>query len=85
MVTFHIPIYFFLSPPRLLQVLFSCLLAFAAAAPHPESSAETVVDERSDNGDGNFNYRFETTNGISERRSGAPGSEGQSNMEGAYR
>ncbi|XP_050720574.1 cuticle protein AM1239-like [Eriocheir sinensis] len=65
-------------------VLFSCLLAFAAAAPRPESSAETIVDERSDAGDGNFNYRFETTNGIAEQRTGVPGSAGQSNMQGAY-
>lgn len=66
-------------------MLFSCLLAFAAAAPRPESSAEIITDQRSDAGDGNFNYRIETTNGIAEERSGAPGSQGQSNMQGAFR
>lgn len=68
-----------------MQVVFSCLLAFAAAAPRPDKDAETIVDERNDAGDGNFDFRFETTNGIAENRIGTPGSEGQSNMEGAYR
>nr|AAV28476.1 arthrodial cuticle protein AMP8.1 [Callinectes sapidus] len=65
-------------------VVLSCLLAFAVAAPRPDGDAETIVDERSDNGDGNFQYRFETSNGIVEQRLGAPGSEGQSNMQGDF-
>lgn len=69
---------------RVVQVVLSCLLAFAVAAPRPDGDAETIVDERSDNGDGNFQYRFETSNGIVEQRLGAPGSEGQSNMQGDF-
>ncbi|XP_042867667.1 cuticle protein AM1199-like [Penaeus japonicus] len=42
-------------------------------------------DERQDYGDGNFNYQFETENGISVNARGTPGSKGQSNIEGAYR
>nr|P81578.1 RecName: Full=Cuticle protein AM1239; Short=CPAM1239 [Cancer pagurus] len=49
-----------------------------------EHEAEIILDERQDNGDGNFNYRFETTNGIAEERVGVPGSQGQSNMKGGY-
>ncbi|XP_071552012.1 cuticle protein AM1239-like isoform X1 [Panulirus ornatus] len=62
-----------------------CLVAVAAAAPqNPDHLAETVVDERVDQGDGNFNYRFETTNGINEERVGTPGSNGQSNFRGSF-
>nr|XP_053631874.1 cuticle protein AM1159-like [Cherax quadricarinatus] len=68
-------------------VLVICLVALATAAPqkHPEKDAQIVVDERSDSGDGNFQYRFETSNGISAQKTGTPGSEGQSNMNGAFR
>ncbi|XP_053631873.1 cuticle protein AM1159 [Cherax quadricarinatus] len=68
-------------------VLVICLVALATATPqkHPESTAQIVVDERSDSGDGNFHYRFETSNGISAQKTGTPGSEGQSNMDGGFR
>ncbi|KAK8745508.1 hypothetical protein OTU49_000227 [Cherax quadricarinatus] len=65
-------------------VVFALLVTLAAAAPRPDKDAETVVDERQDSGDGNFNYRFETSNGIKEDRTGTPGSEGQSNMQGSF-
>lgn len=42
-------------------------------------------DERVDNGDGNFNYQFETENGIATNVNGVPGSVGQSNIQGSYR
>ncbi|XP_063870995.1 cuticle protein AM1159-like [Scylla paramamosain] len=42
-------------------------------------------DERQDSGDGNFNYVFETANGILEERTGTRGVFGQSNMQGTYR
>ncbi|XP_037798506.1 cuticle protein AMP1A-like [Penaeus monodon] len=51
----------------------------------PEYDAEILVDEREDRGDGNFRYRFETSNGIKTEKVGTPGSEGQSNMQGAFR
>ncbi|XP_063598373.1 cuticle protein AM1199-like [Penaeus indicus] len=42
-------------------------------------------DDRQDFGDGNFNYQFETENGINVNARGTPGSKGQSNIEGYYR
>ncbi|XP_042241698.1 cuticle protein AM1159-like [Homarus americanus] len=63
--------------------VFACLVVLAAA--RPQKDAETVVDERSDSGDGNFNFNFETSHGISEQRTGVPGAEGQVNMEGVFR
>ncbi|XP_045621228.1 cuticle protein AMP1A [Procambarus clarkii] len=63
--------------------LLICLVAVAAAA--PDKDATTVLDERSDSGDGNFRYNFQTSNGISAQKTGTPGSEGQSNYEGSFR
>merc|ERR1719357_514872 len=63
-----------------------CLAAVAAAAPQfDERLAATLIDERQDNGDGNFAYNFETDNGISSQSQGSSGSQGQTNMQGSYR
>ncbi|XP_050720641.1 cuticle protein AM1159-like [Eriocheir sinensis] len=64
--------------------VFACLLALAAAAPRPDQDAVVTLDERTDNGDGTFSLRLETSNGIAEERTGVVGSEGQSNMQGSY-
>ncbi|XP_071552017.1 cuticle protein AMP1A-like isoform X3 [Panulirus ornatus] len=66
-------------------VVLACVVTLALAAPRPDETAETLVDERSDSGDGNFNYIFETSNGIYEERVGTPGEKGQSNMAGIIR
>ncbi|KAK4304209.1 hypothetical protein Pmani_023843 [Petrolisthes manimaculis] len=42
-------------------------------------------DERQNLGDGNFNYNFESEDGISVSASGRPGSGGQTNIQGSYR
>merc|ERR1712142_460744 len=47
--------------------------------------AEALVDERVDNGDGTFQYNFETSNGVIGSRSGSIGSAGQSNIQGVFR
>ncbi|XP_053631875.1 cuticle protein AMP1B-like [Cherax quadricarinatus] len=67
-------------------ILVICLVALATAAPqkHPDRDAQIVKDERSDSGDGNFYYSFETSNGISAQKTGTPGSKGQSNMDGGF-
>ncbi|XP_063598382.1 cuticle protein AMP1B-like [Penaeus indicus] len=72
-------------------IFLVCLAGLVAASPmpqsqnrHPEYDAEILVDEREDRGDGNFRYRFETSNGIRTEKVGTPGSEGQSNMQGAF-
>lgn len=67
------------------QILFACLAAAAFAFPqNPEGDAEVVFDERTDQGDGNFRYAFETSNGIRAEKTGVPGSAGQSNMQGSF-
>ncbi|KAK3857465.1 hypothetical protein Pcinc_036298 [Petrolisthes cinctipes] len=66
-------------------MLLTFALGLAAALPRPDQNAHTVKDERTDKGDGNFNYVIETSNDIYEERTGTVGSEGQSNMVGAYR
>ncbi|KAK7068309.1 hypothetical protein SK128_013571 [Halocaridina rubra] len=71
-------------------IFFTCALAIAIAAPQrlteEEARAIPVLrDARSDEGDGNFAYEFETGNGIAVVAAGTPGEEGQSNIEGSYR
>ncbi|XP_071551783.1 cuticle protein AM1159-like [Panulirus ornatus] len=66
-------------------VILACLAAVAVAAPRPQDEiAEVLRDERQDAGDGNFNYAFETSNGIVVSAVGTPGAEGQSNIEGSF-
>nr|XP_045621330.1 cuticle protein AM1159-like [Procambarus clarkii] len=65
------------------QTLLICLVAVAAAA--PDKDATTVLDKRSDSGDENFHYNFQTSNRIAAQKTGTPGSEGQSNMQGSFR
>ncbi|XP_045101412.1 cuticle protein AM1159-like [Portunus trituberculatus] len=67
-------------------VLLACLFAVAAAAPQLEQEPIGILlDERTDSGDGNFAYNFETENGIVMEVSGTPGAEGATNMQGVYR
>ncbi|ROT73067.1 arthrodial cuticle protein AMP8.1 [Penaeus vannamei] len=63
------------------SVIFACLFAVALAAPqqNPLGLAEVLVDERVDNGDGTFQYNFQTSNDIAAQRTGSVGSAGQSN------
>merc|ERR1719184_236405 len=65
-------------------ILLACLAAVAIAQ-NPEGAAELILDERVDQGDGNFAYNFETSNGIFTENRGTPGALGQSNMVGSYR
>ncbi|XP_042859344.1 cuticle protein AM1159-like [Penaeus japonicus] len=69
------------------SAIFACLFAVALAAPqqNPLGLAEVLVDERVDNGDGTFQYNFQTSNDISGQRTGSIGSAGQSNIAGGYR
>ncbi|KAK4315713.1 hypothetical protein Pmani_013075 [Petrolisthes manimaculis] len=50
-----------------------------------ESTAAILLDDRSDDHDGNFNYEYVTENGIVVTVAGRRGSRGQSNMLGSYR
>ncbi|XP_037798706.1 cuticle protein AM1159-like [Penaeus monodon] len=69
------------------SAIFACLFAVALAAPqqNPLGLAEVLVDERVDNGDGTFQYNFQTSNDIAAQRTGSVGSAGQSNHQGVYR
>ncbi|XP_042222760.1 cuticle protein AM1159-like [Homarus americanus] len=68
-------------------VLLACLAALAVAAPQFENAIPVVIlrDDRVDNGDGNFNYAFESDDGIAIEAFGSPGSVGQSNIQGTIR
>ncbi|KAK4304185.1 hypothetical protein Pmani_023819 [Petrolisthes manimaculis] len=68
-------------------LVLSCLVVAAVALPQydpRDQEATIIVDERSDSGDGNFQYRFQTSNGIDTQKVGVPGSQGQSNMNGGF-
>ncbi|XP_066942059.1 cuticle protein AMP4-like [Macrobrachium rosenbergii] len=76
--------------PGMKIVILTCLISLALGRPQiltPEelNVVETIRDARSDEGDGNFAYEFETANGILVSAAGTPGEEGQSNIEGSYR
>ncbi|KAK4304202.1 hypothetical protein Pmani_023836 [Petrolisthes manimaculis] len=68
-------------------VILACLATVALAAPQQLNPVpiQVISDQRVDQGDGNFQYEFETENGIYTNAVGAPGSQGQSNMQGSYR
>lgn len=72
---------------RAVEIILACLAAVAVAAPQlaDQPPIRIVNDERVDNGDGTFSYRFETENGIATNVDGQIGSVGQSNMAGSYR
>lgn len=57
-----------------------------AAARPQDVDVQILTDERSDSGDGNFNYAFETSDGTRVSAVGTPGQEeGQVNIQGEYR
>lgn len=80
----------FLSQPPFFfhpKVLLVCLAAVAAAAPRPQDGPPVAIlrDDRHDDGNGNFNYAFESEDGTSVSAAGAPGAAGQSNIQGSFR
>ncbi|XP_071551777.1 cuticle protein AM1199-like [Panulirus ornatus] len=70
-------------------VVLVCLAAVAVARPqfrvdNPRHIA-ILKDNRVDHGDGNFQYEFETENGIYENVVGRPGQSGGQTMDGSFR
>ncbi|XP_042229135.1 cuticle protein AM1159-like [Homarus americanus] len=66
-------------------VILACLAAVAVAAPQEvRPIVNVLLDERVDQGDGNFNYALETDHGINMKAVGTPGSQGQVNIQGSY-
>ncbi|XP_066941906.1 cuticle protein AMP1B-like [Macrobrachium rosenbergii] len=66
-------------------IVVACLVAMALAAPRPQDDVSIVKDERVDQGDGNFNYNFELSDGTAIDAAGTPGEEGAVNIQGSYR
>ncbi|KAK8377753.1 hypothetical protein O3P69_014012 [Scylla paramamosain] len=66
-------------------VILACLAAVALARPQNPDSIEILRQETVDNGDGNFNYLFETENGIYKEVVGSPSANGAQTMRGSYR
>ncbi|XP_068226970.1 cuticle protein AMP1A-like [Palaemon carinicauda] len=66
-------------------VLFACLVAASLAAPKPQGDTAILRDDRVDQGDGNFNYAFELSDGTAVEASGSPGEGGAVNIRGSYR
>lgn len=69
------------------QVILACLAAVALARPQlgDPDQIDILRDERVDNGDGTFNFLFETENGIYKEVNGRPGANGGQAMEGSFR
>ncbi|XP_071551785.1 cuticle protein AM/CP1114-like [Panulirus ornatus] len=65
-------------------VVLACVVTLVVAAPRPDKDAETLVDERTDDGKGQFYVHYATSNDITETREGTPGEKGQSNIAGSY-
>ncbi|XP_042888864.1 cuticle protein AMP4-like [Penaeus japonicus] len=65
-------------------ILIACLFAVALARPQDLNDVPILRDDRLNEGNGNFNYDFETGNGIVVSAVGTPGVEGQSNIQGTY-
>ncbi|XP_063869896.1 cuticle protein AMP4-like [Scylla paramamosain] len=65
--------------------IFACLLALALARPQSPGDAQTLRSENINEGNGVFQYNFETDNGIVVEASGTPNAEGSSDIAGTYR
>ncbi|XP_071551994.1 cuticle protein AM1199-like [Panulirus ornatus] len=70
-------------------MVLACLASVAVAAPQhlDERDARHIAvlrDDRTDDGQGNYQYEFETENGISKSVVGRPGSAGGNVVEGFY-
>merc|ERR1711911_81491 len=63
--------------------IFACLLAVALA--RPQGDAQTLRSENLSEGNGVFQYNFETDNGIVVEANGSPNAEGSSDITGSYR
>ncbi|XP_045101787.1 cuticle protein AMP4-like [Portunus trituberculatus] len=65
--------------------IFACLLALALARPQAPGDAQTLRSENIQEGNGVFQYNFETDNGIVVEANGTPNVEGSSDIVGSYK
>ncbi|XP_050720561.1 cuticle protein AM1274-like [Eriocheir sinensis] len=68
-------------------VILACLAAVALARPQTGNPdhIDILRDERVDNGDGTFNFLFETENGIYKEVNGRNAANGGTAMDGSFR
>ena len=66
-----------------------CLAALVAGAPQIHEGKQRPIailqENHEDAGDGNFEYGFQSENGIAVEVSGVPGDKGQNRVKGVYR
>lgn len=68
-----------------LQLFLAAALVLAAAAPQEPRPIEIILDERVAPEGGAYSFKIETENGIVQSEEGAPGLEGQTNVQGVFR
>lgn len=66
-------------------MILACLAAVALARPQSSDFIDILRDERVDNGDGTFNFLFETENGIYKEVNGRNAANGGTAMDGSFR
>ncbi|XP_042887677.1 cuticle protein AM1159-like [Penaeus japonicus] len=65
-------------------IIFAAVLVLAAAAPQEPRPIEILLDERVQPEGGAYSFKYETENGIAQTEEGAPGLEGQTNVQGSF-
>ncbi|XP_042887676.1 cuticle protein AMP1A-like [Penaeus japonicus] len=65
-------------------IILAAALVLAAAAPQEPRPIEILLDERVQPESGGYSFKYETENGIVQSEEGAPGLEGQTNVQGVY-
>ncbi|XP_063598680.1 cuticle protein AM1159-like [Penaeus indicus] len=65
-------------------IILAAALVLAAAAPQEPRPIEILLDERVPPEGGAYSFKIETENGIVQSEEGAPGLEGQTNVQGAF-
>ncbi|XP_069996964.1 cuticle protein AM1159-like [Penaeus vannamei] len=65
-------------------IILAAALVLAAAAPQEPRPIEIILDERVAPEGGAYSFKIETENGIVQSEEGAPGLEGQTNVQGVF-
>lgn len=68
-----------------LQLFLAAALVLAAAAPQEPRPIAILLNERVAPEGGAYSFKIETENGIVQSEEGAPGLEGQTNVQGVFR
>ncbi|XP_042887674.1 cuticle protein AM/CP1114-like [Penaeus japonicus] len=65
-------------------IILAAALVLAAAAPQDERPIQILEDDRVQPKDGAYSFRIKTENGIVQSEEGAPGLDGQTNVQGIF-